>query len=102
MSTSAILEVESQSTATRYESLIRIAGSVRSQQDPRSLFQLLVHELGQVIQFDAIAQYDEASNKVDWHMGPACRKLDCTPSAIDKEETLAAWVHRNQEAVTVS
>jgi formate hydrogenlyase transcriptional activator len=102
MSTSAILEVESQSTATRYESLIRIAASVRSQKEPRGLFQLLVHELGQVIQFDAIAQYDEASNKVDWHIGPACRTLDCAPSEIDKEETLAAWVYQHQETVTLS
>src|SRR6516164_905796 len=102
MSTSAILEVESQSTATRYESLIRIAASVRSQNEPRGLFQLLVHELGQVIQFDAIAQYDEGSNKVDWHMGSACRTPDCSPSEINKDETLAAWVYRNQETVTLS
>jgi formate hydrogenlyase transcriptional activator len=102
MSTSAILEMESQSTATRYESLIRIAASVRSQNEPRGLFQLLVHELGQVIQFDAIAQYDEGSNKVDWHMGSACRTPDCSPSEINKDETLAAWVYRNQETVTLS
>ena len=102
MSASAILEMESQSTATRYESLIRIAASVRSQKEPRGLFQLLVHELGQVIQFDAIAQYDEGSNKVDWHMGSACRTPDCSPSEINKDETLAAWVYRNQETVTLS
>ena len=103
MSTSAVLEVEShQSTAARYESLIRIAASVRSQKETRGLFELLVHELGKVIQFDAIAQYDEASNKVDWHMGSACRKPDCAPSEIDKEETLAAWVYRYQETVTLS
>jgi formate hydrogenlyase transcriptional activator len=103
MSTSAVLEVEShQSTAVRYESLIRIAASIRSQKEPRGLFELLVHELGQVIQFDAIAQYDETSNKVDWHMGSACRKADCSPSEIDKEETLAAWVYRHQETVTLS
>ena len=103
MSTSAVLEVEShQSTAARYESLIRIAASVRSQKKTRGLFELLVHELGKVIQFDAIAQYDEASNKVDWHMGSACRKPDCAPSEIDKDETLAAWVYRYQETVTLS
>jgi formate hydrogenlyase transcriptional activator len=62
----------------------------------------LVHELGQVIQFDAIAQYDEASNKVDWHMGSACQKPDCAPSEIDKEETLAAWVYQHQQTVMLS
>src|SRR5579863_7429033 len=95
-------ETESdQSTAARYESLIRIATAVRSQKDARDLFALLVEELGQVIQFDAIAQYDERSNKIHWHMCAGCRKPDNVPHEIDKEETLAAWVFRHQEAVTI-
>ncbi len=65
MLVSPAFETESdQSTAARYESLIRIATAVRSQKDARDLFALLVEELGQVIQFDAIAQYDERSNKI--------------------------------------
>src|SRR5215469_14958314 len=103
MTTMAILEAEPhESTATRYEALIRIAASVRSQKEPQGLFELLVHELGKVIQFDAIAQYDETSSKVNWHMCPACRKCDHAPSDVDNEETLAAWVFRHQETVTVS
>ncbi len=102
MLTSAVLEKEShQSTAARYESLIRIAASVRAQKEPQHLFRLLIEELGQVIQFDAIAQYDESSNKVHWHMCSGCRKPDSVPSESDKEETLAAWVYRHQEAVTL-
>src|SRR5580704_13748879 len=81
------------STAERYEALIRIAAAVRAQREPRKLFGILVHELGQVLRFDAIAQYDERSNKVDWHLGSGCHKSDS--SEIDKEETLAAWVYRN-------
>ncbi len=47
MLTSAVAERESdQSTAERYESLIRIATSIRAQKDPRELFGMLVHELG--------------------------------------------------------
>ena len=62
MSTSPVLEMEShQSTAARYESLIRIAASVRAQKEPQDLFRLLIEELGQVVQFDAIAQFDESS-----------------------------------------
>ena len=96
------LEIESdQSTAARYESLIRIAASVRSQKDPQELFELLIRELSQVVQFDAIAQYDEGSNKVHWHMCASCRKPDHSPSDADKEETLAAWVFRHQEVVTL-
>lgn len=102
MSTSPVLEAEPyESTAVRYESLIRIAASVRSQKEPRDLFELLVQELGQVVRFDAIAQYDETSNKVLWHMCSGCRKPDCSPAEIDREETLPAWVYRNQETVAL-
>src|ERR1700733_11784035 len=102
MSASPVLETEShQSTAARYESLIRIAAAVRSQKDPQDLFGLLVEELGQVVQFDAIAQYDESSNKVHWHMCEGCRKPQYLPSDIIKEETLAAWVYRHQEVVAL-
>ena len=102
MLTSPVLEMESyQSTAARYESLIRIAASVRAQKEPQDLFRLLIEELGQVIQFDAIAQYDESSNKVHWHMCSGCRKPDSVPSEADKDGTLAAWVYRHQEAVVL-
>jgi formate hydrogenlyase transcriptional activator len=88
------------SIAAKYESLIRIAAAVRSQQEPKDLFQLLVSELGKVIQFDAIAQYDEGSNKIHWHLCAGCRKRESVPS-IDKEETLAAWVVKRQEPVAI-
>ena len=108
MSTVPVLETESyESTAVRYESLIRIAASVRSQKQPRDLFELLIRELGQVVRFDAIAQFDETSNKVHWHMCPGCRQPDCVPAeidkpaGIDKEDTLPAWVYRNQETVAL-
>src|SRR5690348_682584 len=100
MSTVPVLETESyESTAVRYESLIRIAASVRSQKEPRDLFELLIRELGQVVRFDAIAQFDETSNKIHWHMCPGCRKPNCLPAEIDnaeidKEATLPAWVFR--------
>jgi formate hydrogenlyase transcriptional activator len=90
------------STAERYEALIRIAAAVRAQREPRKLFGILVHELGQVLQFDAIAQYDERSNKVDWHLGSGCHKPVSPASEIDNEETLAAWVYRNQEGVAIA
>src|SRR4029079_14611620 len=102
MLTSPALDIDShQSTAARYESLIRIAASVRAQKEPQDLFRLLIEELGQVIQFDAIAQFDESSNKVPWHMGAGCRKPDALPAEIEKEGTLAAWVYRHQEAVAI-
>src|SRR5580692_12969561 len=89
-------------TAERYEALIRVAAAVRAQREPRKLFGILVHELGQVLQFDAIAQYDERSNKVDWHLGSGCHKPVSPAAEIDNEETLAAWVYRNQEGVAIA
>ena len=93
--------VPERSTAKRYESLIRIANSIRAQQDPQQLFGILVHELSQVIQFDGIAQFDESSNKINWHLGVGCRKRDHGPSEIEREETLASWVYRHQEVLVL-
>src|SRR3954463_15920007 len=56
------------SLAARYESLIRLAGGVRSHHDGRELFELLARELRRVVPFDAIAQYDDGPNKVNWHI----------------------------------
>src|ERR1700690_3312468 len=91
-----------QSTAARYESLIRIAALVRSQKQPEDLFGLLTEELGQAIQFDAIAQYDEGSNKIHWHLCPPCRKPDLPSADLAEEETLAAWVYRQQETIVLT
>jgi hypothetical protein len=71
MLASAIAITESdESIAERYESLIRIATSIRAQKRARELFGILVRELGQVVHFDAMAQFDEASNKVAFTSAP--------------------------------
>src|ERR1700683_4768107 len=90
-----------ESVAERYESLIRIATSIRAQKDPRELFAVLVHELGKVVHFDAIAQYDEASNKVAYHLGPGCQGRENCPEAIDREESIPAWVYEHQETLVL-
>ncbi len=81
--------------------MIRIASSIRAQKEPRDLFGILVHELGQVLQFDAIAQFDEESNKVAWHLCRGCLQPGSHPSEIDKDQTLAAWVYETQETVVL-
>src|SRR5580658_9503354 len=65
--------VQHESINARYQSLIRLAESIRARRDPGELFDLLACELCSVVQFDAIAQYDEAANKVHWHVSEACR-----------------------------
>jgi formate hydrogenlyase transcriptional activator len=94
------------SLAARYESLIRMADAVRSHRDQRELFDLLSHELRRVVRFDAIVQYDDAANKVQWHLCPDAARPDPPPSDplsdLSKEDTLAWWVHEHQEIVVVS
>ena len=102
MATSASLSLHaSDPIAGRYEALIRIANSVRAQKDPDELFQILVNELQQVVPFDAIAQFDESANKIRWHMCSACRQPKERPDELDREETLAEYVYREQQIVTI-
>ncbi len=85
----------------RYQSLIRLAESIRARRDPRELFDLLASELCRVVQFDAIAQYDDAANKVHWHVSEACSTSSATRAPIRKEETLAWWVYQHQQPVLI-
>jgi formate hydrogenlyase transcriptional activator len=101
MFASIALTEADESTAVRFESLFRIATSIRAQKNPRELFAILVHELGQVVNFDAIAQFDESSTKVDLHLGPGCLKREECPSEIDKDESIAAWVYEHQETLVL-
>ena len=91
-----------QSVGARYESLIRLAGSIRAQHEPKALFTTLVDELSQVILFDAIAQFDESSQKVNWHVCESCPKLAPRPSEAQVEQTLAWWVSENQQAAVIA
>src|SRR5580700_10373906 len=90
-----------QSLTPRYESLIRLAEAIRSHRDQKDLFQLLADELCQVVAFDAMAQYDLAGNKVNWHFSETYDSLECRVSDISKEESVHWWVHRSQQPVVL-
>jgi formate hydrogenlyase transcriptional activator len=90
-----------QSLTPRYESLIRLAEAIRSHGDEKDLFELLADELHQVVPFDAMAQYDLAGNKVNWHFSDAYESERCHVSEIPKEESVHWWVHRNQQPVVL-
>jgi len=98
---SPALDTPSRSSAfTRYESLIRLSESIRTQREPKELFRLLVSELCKVVQFDAIAQFDEAANKIDWHLCDRCPN-SCSAAELPKEETLAWWVYQHQQSLVI-
>jgi formate hydrogenlyase transcriptional activator len=87
--------------SARYDSLSRLAEAIRTQHDPDQLFQVLVRELGNIMRFDAIAQYDEALNKVNWHLGQTCRPYSKPSRDIEKEQTIAWWVQQHQEILVI-
>jgi formate hydrogenlyase transcriptional activator len=100
MSTAVVAGLE-QSTPARYEALMRISNSIRARNtESEDLFEILVHELGKVIQFDSIAQFESAS-KIRWHFGPVCRAPQHRPGEEDGE-TLPAYVYRTQETIVLN
>ena len=58
MSTAVVTAIE-QSTVVRYEALMRISNAIRARTESEELFDILVDELGKVIQFDAIARHSD-------------------------------------------
>jgi formate hydrogenlyase transcriptional activator len=87
--------------APQYESLVRLAEAIRSHPDQKDLFQLLAHELRQVVPFDAMCQVDHAGNKINWHFSEVCDSKVSGISDIPKEETVGWWVDRTQQAVVL-
>ena len=86
--------------AARYESLIRLADAIRSQHGPDDLFGLLVDELRRVVPFDAIAQFDETSTKVNWRYERPSDGV-CPLTSAEKEESVPWWVHQHQQPLVV-
>jgi formate hydrogenlyase transcriptional activator len=91
-----------QSVGARYESLIRLADSIRAQHETAELFRVLVDELSPVTPFDGIAQFDESSQRTNWHICDSLQQIAPQHSDIRIEETLAWWVSANQQAAVVA
>jgi formate hydrogenlyase transcriptional activator len=98
MSAAVVIGLE-EPTPARYEALMRISNSIRARTESEDLFDILVRELGKVIRFDAIAQFESAS-KIRWHYGPVCREPQHQPGEEDGE-TLPAYVYRTQETIVL-
>jgi formate hydrogenlyase transcriptional activator len=89
--------------ASRYDALIRLAQAIRSQPEEKELFQTLANELRDVVPFDGISQFDGRANWVQWHfLEPYKSKFEAIQlSTIPKEETVAWWVHQNQQPFVI-
>ncbi|HEX5109249.1 MAG TPA: sigma 54-interacting transcriptional regulator [Vicinamibacterales bacterium] len=94
------IAVASNPQAARYEALIRLADAIRSGEKAGDLFALLVQELRHVVQFDAIAHFDETGTKVNWWSRKPHDGV-CPLTGAEREESVAAWVHRQQEPLVV-
>jgi len=91
--------------AARYDILFRASQVINAYRDPRELFRVLACELGNVVEFDAIGvvQFDEAGNKVKWHLAEKCGGSEGEVSGpVGPEDELLMWVYHNQEPVLVS
>src|SRR4029077_18436523 len=98
-----------QSVVGRYEALIRVSQAVSANREPKKLFGVLVNELRRVIEFDGIgiAQYDETTDRIEWHVSLHCDEPNSTSTLPDltlsdkcvQKETMTCWVFQNQRPV---
>src|SRR5580704_4231979 len=73
----------SESLASRYEALARIAELIRCHPEERVLFQTCARELHQVVAFDGLSWFDPAANRVNGiFSGPMRVRLRLPPSGI--------------------
>src|ERR1700726_4002833 len=93
----------SESLASRYEALARIAELIRSHPEEKVLFQTCASELHQVVAFDGLSWFDPAAHWVQWHfLEPYDSALEALAVRdILKEETVAWWVYLNQRPVVI-
>src|SRR3954466_3509764 len=88
-------EVAGAAQAARYESLIRLAGGIRPRTGDDDLFGLVVDELRRTVTFDAIAQFDDTSTKINWSNKGALGE-PCPLQIPNETASVASWVHENQ------
>jgi hypothetical protein len=86
--------------AARYESLVRLTGAIRSRTGADDLFGLLVDEIRRTLPFDAIAQFDDTSTRINWRNEGASGEP--FPLEIANEtQSVASWVHDNQLSLVI-
>ena len=95
---SSRLEQPDQSAVGRYQALIRISAAMAAERDAGRLFPLLAAELRHVVNCDfiGISQYDEGTNKTQWHLTMAGGGDHGITDGATPEQRLTQWVYEHQ------
>jgi len=92
------LEQPEQSAVGRYQALIRVSAAMAAERDAGRLFLLLAAELRHVVNCDfiGISQYDEGTNKTQWHLTMAGGGDHGITDGATPEQRLTQWVYERQ------
>ena len=92
------LEQPEQSAVRRYQALIRVSAAMAAERDAGRLFLLLAAELRHVVNCDfiGISQYDEGTNKTQWHLTMAGGGDHGITDGATPEQRLTQWVYERQ------
>jgi len=92
-----------QSATARYKALICISTAVAAQREPDQLFSQLASELRQVVSYDfiGISQYDEATNKTQWHLTMTDGLDYGMTDGATPEQALTQWVYERQRPLVI-
>lgn len=82
--------------AGRYQALITLAETIRSNPDPKDQFKILAAELKEVVSFDAFAYFGGAVNRVQWHFQQTYKTFAEAAGPVPKEESVPRWMHQEQ------
>jgi formate hydrogenlyase transcriptional activator len=92
------------SLETRFESLLLVSVAIATHHDIEGLVSALVTELLRVVDFDVIgmSRYEEATNRVDWHLYQSASGIERGTIDGTKEETISAWMYLHQKPLIIS
>jgi formate hydrogenlyase transcriptional activator len=91
------------SLASRFEGLLSVSVAIGTHHDIEGLVSALVTELLRVVDFDVIEMslFEEATNRVDWHLYRSGGGIERGTIDGTKEETLSAWMHQHQKPLII-
>jgi len=93
---------DSNTTASRYEALIRVSETLGACHERDTLFRTLAHELRHVISFDflGLSIYDAATHSIEPYV-LASTGEPVPPPILSTEESMTYWVIQHQEPIVI-